>query len=169
MRELIRTEGDPSAGRCRLLTRRKPHAEARGRARAPTGFPELKAVCAVSPTMDLAACVEALERKVEHRVRVQLRPQPEGAHAAGRPSLSEFLSARSLPRICDRAPVRRGLHRPHHGFQDASDYYHRASATACRREHSRAALILTAEDDPFVPTAPFYAEPSGAIRDYRSS
>ena len=29
--------------------------------------PQLKAVCAVSPTMDLAVCVDALERRVEHR------------------------------------------------------------------------------------------------------
>jgi predicted alpha/beta-fold hydrolase len=47
---------------------------------------------------------------------------------------------------------------PHHGFQDASDYYHRASALRVV-EHIRVpALILTAEDDPFVPTRPFYDE-----------
>ena len=46
------------------------------------GLPELKAVCAVSPTMDLSACVEALERRVQHRLRVQFRAEPEGADAA---------------------------------------------------------------------------------------
>ena len=44
---------------------------------------------------------------------------------------------------------------PHHGFRDATDYYHRASALRVV-EHIRVpALILTAEDDPFVPTGAF--------------
>ena len=38
--------------------------------------PQLKAVCAVSPTMDLALCVDALERRSERAVPVQLHAQP---------------------------------------------------------------------------------------------
>ena len=47
---------------------------------------------------------------------------------------------------------------PHHGFRDASDYYHRASAIRVI-EHIRVpTLILTAENDPFVPLAPFLTD-----------
>jgi predicted alpha/beta-fold hydrolase len=44
---------------------------------------------------------------------------------------------------------------PHHGFQGASDYYHRASAMRVIDRIRVPALIVTAEDDPFVPTEPF--------------
>jgi predicted alpha/beta-fold hydrolase len=44
---------------------------------------------------------------------------------------------------------------PHHGFADAADYYHRASALRVIDRIHVPALIITAEDDPFVPSAPF--------------
>src|SRR5678810_341940 len=44
---------------------------------------------------------------------------------------------------------------PHHGFRDASDYYYRASAMRVIDRIRVPALILTAEDDPFVPAEPF--------------
>jgi predicted alpha/beta-fold hydrolase len=44
---------------------------------------------------------------------------------------------------------------PHFGFRGASDYYHRASAMRVVDRIRIPALIITAEDDPFVPVAPF--------------
>jgi len=44
---------------------------------------------------------------------------------------------------------------PHFGFRDASDYYHRASAMRVIDRVRLPGLIISAEDDPFVPTAPF--------------
>ena len=44
---------------------------------------------------------------------------------------------------------------PHHGFRDAADYYHRASALRVVDRIRVPTLIITAEDDPFVPDAPF--------------
>jgi predicted alpha/beta-fold hydrolase len=44
---------------------------------------------------------------------------------------------------------------PHFGFRDATDYYHRASAMRVIDRIRIPALIITAEDDPFVPTGPF--------------
>jgi predicted alpha/beta-fold hydrolase len=44
---------------------------------------------------------------------------------------------------------------PHHGFDGASDYYHRASAMRVIDRIAIPALIVTAEDDPFVPPEPF--------------
>ena len=40
---------------------------------------------------------------------------------------------------------------PHHGFRDAADYYHRASALRVIDHIRVPTLILTAENDPFVP------------------
>jgi uncharacterized protein len=44
---------------------------------------------------------------------------------------------------------------PHFGFRDASDYYHRASAMRVIDRVRLPTLIITADDDPFVPSAPF--------------
>ncbi len=44
---------------------------------------------------------------------------------------------------------------PFHGFQDAADYYQRASAMRVIDKISIPTLIITAADDPFVPPGPF--------------
>jgi uncharacterized protein len=44
---------------------------------------------------------------------------------------------------------------PHFGFNGADDYYHRASAMRVIDRLRVPALIITAEDDPFVPPTPF--------------
>ena len=44
---------------------------------------------------------------------------------------------------------------PHFGFLNAEDYYHRASAMRVIDRIRVPALIITSEDDPFVPSAPF--------------
>jgi len=48
---------------------------------------------------------------------------------------------------------------PFHGFRDAADYYHRASAMQAVDKITIPTLIITAADDPFVPPGPF-KEPS---------
>jgi hypothetical protein len=63
-----------------------------------------------------------------------------------------------LPRIWTVRQFDEAYTAPHHGFADASDYYHRASAMRVVERIRVPALILTAEDDPFVPPEPFYAE-----------
>jgi predicted alpha/beta-fold hydrolase len=45
---------------------------------------------------------------------------------------------------------------PHFGFRSAEDYYHRASAMRVIGRIAVPALIITAEDDPFVPSQPFH-------------
>jgi predicted alpha/beta-fold hydrolase len=44
---------------------------------------------------------------------------------------------------------------PYYGFADASDYYHRASAMRAIDRIRIPTLIVTAENDPFVPADPF--------------
>ena len=117
--------------------------------------PELKAVCAVSPTMDLAVCVEALERRsnwvYEWNFVRNLRGRMKRKSAAwpGLYDLSPLGRVRTV-RQFDEAYTA-----PHHGFRDAADYYYRASAMRVIDRIRVPALILTAADDPFVPTSPF--------------
>jgi predicted alpha/beta-fold hydrolase len=44
---------------------------------------------------------------------------------------------------------------PHFGFRSAEDYYFRASAMRVIDRVEVPALIITSEDDPFVPSQPF--------------
>lgn len=116
---------------------------------------QLKAVCAVSPTFDLARCVDALERRenafyqwnfvrnLRRRMRRKHRLFP------GRYRIDDLRYVHSV-RAFDEA-----FTAPHHGFRDASDYYHRASALRVIDRVRVPALIMSAEDDPFVPAEQF--------------
>lgn len=117
--------------------------------------PELKAVCAVSPTMELGVCVEALERRTNVLYEWNFVRNLKGRMRR---------KAAAWPTLFDLAPLRRvrtmrefdeAYTAPHHGFRDATDYYHRASAMRVIDRIRVPALILTAGDDPFVPAAPF--------------
>jgi hypothetical protein len=117
--------------------------------------PELKAVCAVSPVMDLASCIDALERpenrlyewnfvrSLKQRIRRKARLFP------GRFPIERLGEVRTV-RMFDEL-----FTAPHHGFAGASDYYYRASAMRVIDRVRVPALIISAEDDPFVPPEPF--------------
>lgn len=119
------------------------------------GFPELKACCAVSPVIELDACVAAIERRenriyewnfcrnLQDRMRRKVRAFPGSFDLTG---LWKIWSIRAFD---ERYTA------PHHGFNGASDYYHRASAMRVIHRVARPALILSAADDPFVPPGIF--------------
>ena len=116
---------------------------------------ELKAICAVSPTMDLARCVEALERcsnivyqwNFVRNLKARMRRK-----AAAFPDL---YSLEALPRVWSVRSFDETYTAPYHGFRDATDYYHRASAMRVVDRIRVPTLVVTAEDDPFVPIEPF--------------
>ena len=116
---------------------------------------ELCAVCAVSPTMDLAVCVDALEQPRNaiyqwHFVRnLKRRMRRKAAAFPGKWSLE------ALRRISSIRQFDEAYTAPYHGFRDAADYYHRASAMRVIGNISVPALIISAADDPFVPPGPF--------------
>jgi predicted alpha/beta-fold hydrolase len=118
-------------------------------------LPELKAVCAVSPTMDLAVCVEALERRSNIAYEWNFVRNLKARMRRKAASFPNAYSLESLPRVWTVRQFDEVYTAPHHGFRDAADYYYRASAMRVIDRIAVPALILTAEDDPFVPTAPF--------------
>jgi hypothetical protein len=117
--------------------------------------PALKAICAVSPTMDLARCVDALDRQANvvyqwnfvRNLKARMRRK-----AAACPGLFPL---EPLPRIWTVRRFDDVYTAPHHGFRDSADYYYRASALRVVDRISIPTLIIAAEDDPFVPPAPF--------------
>jgi uncharacterized protein len=117
--------------------------------------PALKAVCAVSPVMELATCVRALERKSNvvyqwNFVRgLKARMRRKDRHWPGRFGLDALDRIRTV-RQFDEAYTA-----PHFGYAGAEDYYHRAAAMRVIDRIRVPALIITAKDDPFVPFEPF--------------
>ena len=121
--------------------------------------PQLRGVCAVSPVMELEACVRALERRQNffyqwNFVRgLKGRMRRKAQWFPGRFALDRLDAIRSVREFDEVYTA------PHFGFKNASDYYHRASAMRVIDRVRVPARIITAEDDPFVPTSPF-REPS---------
>src|SRR5262249_23725942 len=117
--------------------------------------PEIKAVCAVSPIIEISQCVRALEHPgnflyqwnfvndLKRRMRRKERYWPG------------MFDLTKLPRIRTVREFDEAYTAPYFGFRDAEDYYHRASAMRVIDRVSVRTLIITAEDDPFVPMQPF--------------
>ena len=117
--------------------------------------PGLVAVCAVSPTMDLAACVKALERRSNIAYEWNFVRNLKGRMRRKAAAFPGSFSLDPLKRIWTVRQFDEAYTAPHHGFRDAADYYHRASALRVIDRIRVPALIISAEDDPFVPVSTF--------------
>jgi uncharacterized protein len=116
----------------------------------------LAGVAAVSPIIEIEACTRALERP-ENRLYqwnfvrdLKRRMRRKELCHPGRFDLKTLDSVTTV-RGFDEAYTA-----PYFGFRNASDYYHRASSMRVIDRIRVPALIMTAEDDPFVPSAPFH-------------
>jgi predicted alpha/beta-fold hydrolase len=121
--------------------------------------PQLRGVAAVSPVMDLAACVAALERGQNIAYHWNF---VRGLRARMRRKASHFPGQYDVGRLAGVWTVRsfdEAFTAPHFGFASAADYYYRASALRVMDRIRVPALIVTAMDDPFVPPGPF-ADPA---------
>ena len=112
-------------------------------------------VVAVSPTIDLAACVRAIERRVNYGYQWNFVRQLRGRLRRMAELWPGRFDVAPLGRIWTIRAFDETYTAPHHGFANAADYYHRASALRVVDRVQRPTLILTAADDPVVPTAQF--------------
>lgn len=118
--------------------------------------PALVAVAAVSPIIEIGACVRALERPdnvvyewnfvkdLKRRMRRKNRFWPGRFDVGG---LRRIRTVREFDRVFTA---------PYFGFADEDDYYHRASAMRVVDRIRVPALVIAAKDDPFVPAEPFF-------------
>ena len=117
----------------------------------------LRAIAAVSPIIEIGECVRALERPgnllyqwnfvrdLKRRIRRKERV---------RPGLFDLTKLASVRTVRDFDEVYTA---PYFGFRSAEDYYHRASSLRIIDRISMPTLVITAEDDPFVPSQPFHS------------
>ena len=118
-------------------------------------LPWLKGVCAVSPVLELEHCVRALERRSNaiyqwNFVR-NLKNRMRRKHAC----FPDAFDLSHLDRIRTVRQFDAVYTAPFFGFTSAEEYYHRAAALRVAARIEVPALIITAEDDPFVPVEPF--------------
>jgi predicted alpha/beta-fold hydrolase len=122
---------------------------------SPVDLPSLKAVCAVSPVLELEDCVRALERTSNFVYRwnfvrnLKARMRRKDACFPGRFDLSRLGRVRTVRQFDAEYTA------PFFGFTSAEDYYQRAAALRVVERIRIPALVITAEDDPFVPVAAF--------------
>ncbi len=115
----------------------------------------LVGVAAISPIIEIGECTRALERPQNvlyewNFVReLKKRMQRKEQHWPGLFDLTRLSAIRTV-REFDNVYTA-----PHFGFADAEDYYYRCSAMRVADRIGIPALIITAEDDPFVPADPF--------------
>ncbi|MGD0545112.1 MAG: alpha/beta fold hydrolase [Candidatus Acidiferrales bacterium] len=118
---------------------------------------ELRAIVAIAPALDLAACADALAQPrnfLYNRHFVKSLKKHMRYKSSLYPDLfplqfSSFRRIRTVRDFDDLVTAR------FCGFRDAADYYKRSSASNLLSAIRRPTLILTAQDDPFVPFRPF--------------
>jgi predicted alpha/beta-fold hydrolase len=115
----------------------------------------LRAVCAVSPIVEISRCVHALERRLNFAYQwnfvrnLRARMRRKAARWPGRYPMERLAGVKTVRQFDDAFTA------PHFGFADAEDYYHRASAMRVVNRIRVPTLIVAAQDDPFVPPAMF--------------
>jgi len=123
--------------------------------------PALAGAVAVCPNIDPAQCVAALENprnRIYHNhflTSMKARMRRKMAIFPGRWDLAELDAVRTLREFDDRFTARDG------GYRNGADYYDRAGSRHVLKSIAVPTVIITAQDDPFIPVAMF---DSSAIR-----
>ena len=115
----------------------------------------LVGVAAVSPIIEISECTRALERPGNgiyqwNFVRdLKRRMRRKDLFHPGAFDLAALATIKTVREFDETYTA------PYFGFRDAEDYYYRASAMRVIDRVQVPALVITAGDDPFVPTLPF--------------
>ena len=116
----------------------------------------LLGVAAVSPIIEIEQCTRALERRENVLYQwnfvkdLKRRMRRKDQFRPGAYDLTKLNAIRTVRAFDDAYTA------PHFGFRNAEDYYYRASSMRVVDRIRVPALVITAEDDPFVPSEPFH-------------
>lgn len=121
--------------------------------------PAIRGLVAVSASIDLAACADAIElrKNILYRARfvmsLRSRLQRKAELFPERYDPSLLRGVWTIRKFDDAYVA------PHFGFRDSADYYYRASAMRVIDRVSVPTLIVHAKDDPFIPYAQIEQRP----------
>ena len=117
----------------------------------------LRGVCAVCPALDLSACADALERRDNYLYQrhfvsgLMARYARKAKMFPDRYTRNGFGPIRTVREFDDAITA------PCFGYRDAEEYYEAAGAKNVVGQVRVPMLLITAEDDPFVPYVSFLA------------
>ncbi|MDA0739504.1 MAG: alpha/beta fold hydrolase [Nitrospirae bacterium] len=118
-------------------------------------FPALQGVAAVCPNIHPAGCVAALEQRrnwIYHEhfmVKLKARLQRKAKLFPGRWDLSLYKQIRTMSQFDDAYTA------PDGGYRDAADYYEQTGSRHVLEHIQVPTLIITSQDDPFIPIDSF--------------
>jgi len=117
----------------------------------------LHGICAVCPALDLGACADALERADNYFYQRHFVKGLMARYARKHTMLPERYPISGLPPVRTVRQFDDVITAPHFGYRDAQDYYDHVGAKRVAAQIRVPTLMLTAQDDPFVPYASFLA------------
>jgi uncharacterized protein len=115
----------------------------------------LRGGCAVCPALDLAACADALERGDNYLYQRRFVSSLMSRYARKQKLFPERYKLNGLPVIRTVRQFDDLITAPQFGYRDAQDYYDNVGAKRVAAEIRVPMLMITAQDDPFVPYAAF--------------
>jgi uncharacterized protein len=118
---------------------------------------ELKGVAGVCPALDLSACADALERWENYLYQRHFVSGLMGRYQRKRELFPERYSRNGFGAIRTVREFDDAITAPYFGYKDAEEYYEAAGAKKVIGEVAVPMLVITAQDDPFVPFVSFLA------------
>jgi predicted alpha/beta-fold hydrolase len=111
----------------------------------------LKGVCAVSPSLDLSTCADAISRRSNFVYSQKFIRSLKRRMRRAAELYPEHYDTRRLALVRTIRDFDSHYTAPHAGFKDADDYYARSSALQFVPAICVPTLVIHAEDDPLVP------------------
>jgi predicted alpha/beta-fold hydrolase len=113
--------------------------------------PALRGIAAVCPALDLAACADALERPDNFFYQRHFVAGLMARYAKKSRLFPQTYSSNGFGPIRTVREFDDAITAPHFGYRDAQEYYEAAGAKRVVNRIRVPYLLITAQDDPFVP------------------
>ena len=117
----------------------------------------LRGVCAVCPPVDLSACADALDKRSSYFYQRRFVKGLMARYARKMELFPDRYTRDGLGRIRSVREFDDAITAPSFGYRDAQEYYEAASARKVVGNVRVPLLMITAQDDPFVPYESFLA------------
>ena len=115
----------------------------------------LRAVCTVCPSIDMAPCADALERWDNYPYQRHFVSGLMSHYARKQKLFPQIYSDNGLPPVRTVRNFDDYIVAPRFGYRDAQHYYESVSAKRVTAQIRVPFLLITAQDDPFVPYSLF--------------
>jgi predicted alpha/beta-fold hydrolase len=128
---------------------------------------EVRALAAVSPPLDLAACADALDRRVNRLYSANFLRDLGQSYRRRQQRLPDLYRPGLERRLRSIRAYDEAITAPYGGYRDAADYYACSSAGPYLARIDRPTLVLAAADDPMIPAESITRWPlpaSGCVR-----